>query len=51
MRKGHSNDDTITILHLLQLGVISRYSRLLWKGLKRDRTSVISESEVLAAVG
>lgn len=49
-RDEHSNDDTITILHLLQLGVISRYSRLVWKGMKGNRNTVITQSELLSAV-
>lgn len=46
----HSNDDTITILHLLQLGVISRYSRLLWKGIKLSQKTVTSQAELLSVI-
>ncbi|XP_065838686.1 XK-related protein 7-like [Oscarella lobularis] len=44
------NDDFITLLHLLQLGVFARYFKLLHKSLQLSREIVIRQTELLATL-
>eukprot|EP00118_Oscarella_pearsei_P005639 m.25946 g.25946 ORF g.25946 m.25946 type:complete len:533 (+) comp29030_c1_seq2:796-2394(+) len=47
----HSNDDFVTLLHIFQLGVISRYAKLLGKGVGGNRNLVLHQAEFLTTLG